>query len=198
MLRNQKLRILLLGPLVFSSAWAAGKARTVANPRDDRAWKRYTNPKLGYCINYPKRWQRGNALDGAGIYARTGITKHSLPAGAVDVTAFADAAEPFKNISLTSDMQANIDGLQRFARVEDTQVLEQRRVTVSGEDALFLKAKYFDPRERSSWIEEIILTRRNGLLYRLELQARADQMRRFEPVFARFAGSFRFNCHGRR
>ena len=76
--------------------------------------------------------------------------------------------------------------------------MEQHRLMVGGAEALFLKTRYFDPRERSFWIEEIILTRRNGLLYRMELQSRADQIRRFEPVFARFASSFQFDCRSRR
>ncbi len=188
----------LLGTLVFSFAWASGKPRTLTTPRADRGWKRYTNTQWGYCVNYPRRWQRGDAIDGSGIYARTGVTKRSLPAGAVDITAFNDAPAAVKNVSLSSDMEADMDGLRKFVRAEETRILEQRQMTIAGADALFLKAKYFDPREKSFWVEEIILTRRKGRLYRLELQSRADQMRRFEPVFVRFASSFQFDCHNPR
>ena len=193
MLLSRMLRILLLGTLVFSAAWAATNARKDAHPRDDRAWKRYTNHAVGYCVNYPRRWWKAEAFDGAGMYVTTGVTKYSLPSGALDISAAPDVPA-LKTISLSTDMQADIDSLSKFVKAEDTKVLEQHRLTIADSDALYLKARYFDPRERSSSVKEIVLTRRDGLLYRLELQARSDQLRRFEPVFDRFVNSFQFDC----
>lgn len=198
MLRHQKLRIFLLGTLVVSSA-VTGLARQRSElSKDDRSWKQYANRQTGYCVSYPRRWQKGDAFEGAGMYALTGTTRSSLPAGALDITAFPDAPAALTKISLSGDMQAHLDGLRKYVKAEETQVLEERRLTVAGAEALLLKARYFDPRERSFWVEEVLLTRRNGMLYRMELQSRADQIRRFEPVFARFAASFQFDCHSPR
>ena len=196
MLWPQQLRLLLLSALIVSTALSsfAGTRKENAS-RDDKAWKRYTNKQIGYCVNYPRRWQKGDAFEGAGFYAATGVTRYSLPSGALDVTALPDEAPAsIQTVSLSGDMQAHIDGLRKYVKAEETQVIEQRRIIVAGADGLFLKARYFDPLERSFWVEEIVFTRRNGLLYRLELQSRADMVRRFEPVFARFASSFQFDC----
>lgn len=127
------------------------------------------------------------------MYAATGVTKYSLPSGALDVSAVEDVPK-LKTINLSSEMQADIDSLTKFVKAEETKVLEERHTMLAGADALYLKARYFDPRERSSWVKEIVLTRRAGFLYRLELQARSDQLRRFEPVFAKFVNSFQFDC----
>lgn len=197
MLRQVQLRNLLLGTLLLVSSVTGLAGSREKTSRDDRSWKRYANRQVGYCVSYPRRWRKGDAFDGAGFYAFTGTTRYSLPAGAVDVTAFSDDIAALKPVSLSGDMQAHLDGLRKYVKAEETKVLEERTLSVGGSDALFLKARYFDPRERSFWVEEVILTRRNRLLYRMELQARADQIRRFEPVFARFARSFQFECDAR-
>lgn len=189
---------LLLLAVPFCFAGTHPKAALSKPNRDDRAWKKYTNHQAGYCVSYPRRWQHGEVFEGAGMYAATGITRYSLPAGALDISVFPDDSATVKKVSLSGDMQAHLDGLRKYVKAEETQILEQRHIEIAGAEGLLLKARYFDPRERSFWIEEVALTRRDGLLYRMELQARADQVRRFEPVFARFAGSFQFHCGARR
>jgi hypothetical protein len=57
-----------------------------------------------------------------------------------------------------------------------------------------MKVRYLDPRDRRIWVDEIIFSQRDGLSYRLELEARADQLERFEANFTRFVNSFQMEC----
>ena len=165
-------------------------------PKEDRAWKRYANKEWGYCISYPRRWHRGQAFDGAGLYAAVNRKNSSLPIGALDVAAFADGPAVTR-VGFHSDVEAHLEGLRRFAHAQDTEILEQRAFPLSGTDGLFVKARYFDPVERSEWIEELVFARHNGVLYRLELQTQEQYLSRFEAVFARFAQSLALECRGR-
>src|SRR5947209_7359511 len=52
----------------------------------DSSWKTYSNPKLGFCVEYPARWVRSSAFEGDGMYFETGVKKFSLPIGEIDVS----------------------------------------------------------------------------------------------------------------
>ena len=61
------------------------------------------------------------------------------------------------------------------------ETLAQQRLKVQGFTALYAKNRYYDPLERSTWVEEVVFVERKGELYRLELQCSPDQIDRFEP-----------------
>jgi len=65
---------------------------------------------------------------------------------------------------------------------------------LSGNSALFTKERYFDPQDRASWADEILLVNNAQTLYRLELECRSDQLALFEPVFTHIVSSLRFDC----
>jgi hypothetical protein len=189
----------LLGALALTPLFPASAYDK--SSRLDRAWKRYVNAKTGYCVSYPRRWVRGDAYDGDGLYAESGMRKLSAPLGSLDISATSEenltpqAKTPaIQPVNFNADAESHMDGLKRFLRVQDTEILDRRPFKLAGADSLLLKTRYFDPREHSSWIEEIVFARKNGVLYRLELQARADQIERFEPIFTRFVNSFQFEC----
>lgn len=93
------------------------------------------------------------------------------------------------------DFQTHLDGLKRFARAKDLRVLDQRETDLLGRSALWAKDSYTDPLDRTSWIEEMVLTRRLDVLYRIELECRSDQAARFESVFNQIVASFQPNCN---
>jgi hypothetical protein len=165
--------------------------------KQDRSWKLYNNPQWGYCVSYPSRWLKGDAFDGAGIFVETGARKSSKPLGAIDVGAL-PAPEPpparATALSLVDDLEVHLDGLKKFERAEDMVLLEKREMQIVGSSALFTKDRYYDAQERATWVEEIIFMHHKGALYRLELECRADQLPRFEPVFNMFVSTFRFDC----
>lgn len=165
--------------------------------RQDRAWKRYRNEQWGYCVSYPKRWFRGDAFDGAGLFVGTGAEKYSKPTGEIDVAAVPNhLAANSKALSLTlvDDLNMHFDGLRRFERAERMEVLEQRPMTLVDSPALYTRDRYYDPLERATWLEEIVFVRHNGVVYRLELESRADQLSRFDPVFEHVVSTFQFDC----
>lgn len=170
--------------------------------RADRAWKRYRNENLGYCVSYPSRWMRGAAFDGSGLFVETGVTRSSRPTGEIDIGPL-DAPGPddarLKPAALTSEnlddvLHEHLSGLQKFERAERLQVVEQRRIKVQGLDALYAKDKYYDPLERTTWMEEVVFVTRRGQLYRIELQCPPDQIQRFETVFAYLVNTFELDC----
>ena len=162
-------------------------------PKQDSVWKRYLNTEWGYCVSYPARWHRGDAFEGSGIFVETGVKRGSSPVGEIDVAALhPETAGP--QLSLVDDLQVHLEGLRKFERAQHLEVLEQRPIDVAGLSALFTKERYYDPLERAQWMNEIVFMRRDGVLYRLELACRADQLSRFEPAFARFLGTFQFQC----
>ncbi len=185
-------RLLFLVCSVLALSTAVGAQN---QPRQDRAWKHYVDKQAGYCISYPSRWIRGDRSEN-GLYFTTGVTRYSTPIALLDVSTTADdtslsSAVP---VSLTTDYQSHVEGLEKFIRVNGVQTLDQRKLTVGGQPALFTRAQYADPKEKSNWMEAIVLLHREHMLYRLELQSQARSWSRFEPVFQHFVDSFQTDC----
>lgn len=165
--------------------------------KQDRAWKVYRHPSLGYCVSYPSRWHKSDAFDGAGLLVSTGATKFSRPSGAIDFAVLSDppsADARSRRVSLREDLQDHLDVLVRFERAERMEFLEKRELSFLGSAALFTKNRYYDPQDRKSWVEEILFINREETLYRIEMQCRADQLTRFEPIFSYLLTTFRFDC----
>lgn len=165
--------------------------------RLDTSWKRYRNPQWGYCVSYPRRWYKGDAFEGSGLFVETGAKKFSKPVGEIDVAAVSTPSDNGPKpvlLTLVDDLKLHLAGLAKFERAERMEVLEQRPLSLVGKPALFTKDRYYDPLERATWIEELVFTHRNDTVYRLELECRADQVQRFEPVFTRVVDTFRFEC----
>lgn len=177
----------LLLPIGLLTVAYAGSSKTPSTHRLDSAWKRYANADLGYCVSFPSRWVRSSTYDGAGMYVETGIKKYGRPEGEMDISAFSD-------IKTVDYLESHLDGLKKFERAEDLQVLDKRDIPLLGTTALFTKDSYSDPLDDTQWIDEIVLARDHNMLYRLELECRKDQLQRFEPLFAQFVRSFRFDC----
>ena len=168
---------------------------TGSPPRLDRAWKKYRNAQWSYCVSYPSRWVKGDAFEGAGLFVETGTKKFSKPLGEIDIAALApEQAVRAEVINLKQDVEAHFDGLKRFERAEQVEMLEQHELRFQGYAAVFAKDRYYDPQERATWLEELVLVNRKDSLFRLELECRADQATRFEPVFSRVMDTFRFDC----
>jgi hypothetical protein len=185
----------LLGCLAFSSLLTAFVS-VGENVKDDRTWKRFRSRDHGYCVSYPSRWSRGMAFDGAGLFVETNSGKSSRPTGEIDFgplsTPLADAR--MQPVSLTENFEAHLDGLRRFQRAERMEILEKREMQFLGNSALFTKSRYYDPQDRATWMEEVLFVNRAETLYRIELECRADQLTRFEPVFSHLVGTFQFDC----
>ena len=162
-------------------------------PKQDRAWKAYENGQWGYCLSYPSRWAKGDAFDGAGIFVATGERRFSRPVGEIDVGALPGGPDG-PSLTLVEHRDAHLEGLKRFERAVSLEILDQHEMQVAGNRALFTKDRYYDPQERAAWVDEIILTERKNMVYRLELECRADQVERFEPVFQIVIRTFRFDC----
>jgi len=174
--------------------------------RLDKAWKRYRNPNLGYCVNYPSRWTKDGAFDGTGLVVETGKQKFSKPMGEIDMGLLSlptseDARLKAASLSnseaddlLLDEMKDHIAGLEKLMRVERVETVDQHSMRMQGNSALFVKNKYYDPLERSNWTEEIVFVKRQDGLFRLELQCQTDQVNRFEPVFANVVNTLQFEC----
>lgn len=196
----------------FGCLAAYGAAGDTGNPiaeavkphgeRSDRAWKRYRNNDLGYCVSYPSRWARGDAFDGSGLFVETGLHRYSKPVGEIDIGPLAlegpeDARLKTTSLageSLDRDLEEHMDGLRKFARAEKMEILEQRPMKLQGAAALYVKNRYYDPLERSTWMQEVVFVKHSGQLYRLELECKPDQIGRFEAVFAYLVNTFEFDC----
>jgi hypothetical protein len=170
--------------------------------RVDRAWKRYRNPDLGYCVSYPSRWERAYAFNGSGLVVETGLHRNSKPSGEIDFGPL-DSQGPedarlapasLTPSSLDDDLLEHLAGMRKFARAEKMEVLAQHPLKLQGYTALYAKSKYYDPLERSNWVEEIVFVTRKGELFRIELQCPPDQINRFEPVFAYLVNTFDLDC----
>lgn len=186
---------LLSGSFAFLSLWGVPASAGSTN-RLDHAWKQYHNVERSYCVSYPSRWHKGDAFEGAGLFVETGEKKFSKPIGEIDVAAVPASTDAGDHafLTLVDDLKVHLAGLAKFERAERMQVLEQRPLQLAGRAALFTKDRYYDPLERSTWMEELVLSRRDDVVYRLELECRADQTQRFEPVFTRFIDTFQFDC----
>jgi len=193
---KQFLRAAMLCALVCSGLTSAPPSGS----RQDRAWKRYHNTNVGYCVNYPSRWLREEAFDGTGMVMETGIKKYSKPIGEIDIgllplPTMEDARmAPATSDSLLDDLKDHIAGLHKFVRAERLQTIDQHAMEMQGHSALFVKNRYYDPLERADWTEEVIFVKRQGELFRLELQCQSDQVARFEPVFTYVAQTMQFDC----
>ncbi|MDQ2774877.1 MAG: hypothetical protein M3Y57_08135 [Acidobacteriota bacterium] len=183
-----RLRTGLLLSAIFLSLNAFG-ARNPA--KQDTSWKRYVNKDVGYCVSFPARWVREEAFDGAGMYFETGLRKFSMPIGELDI-----AASPAPD-ELSDIVDLHLQGLKKFERAQEVEVLDRREVQFLDTSALLTKDRYFDPQDRHKWVNEILLARHNKLLYRLELVCRADQLERFDAVFSRFVKTFKFECNAK-
>jgi hypothetical protein len=170
--------------------------------RVDRTWKRYRNADLGYCVSYPSRWLKGDAFEGTGLVVKTGVGRSAKPVGEIDIGPLnppgpEDARlEParFKPDTLDQDLKEHLAGLEKFVRAEKLEILDKQHLKVQGFDALYVKDQYYDPLERSNWMEEVVFVERKGELYRIELQCPPNQINRFEPVFVYLVNTFEFDC----
>ncbi|MGA8026501.1 MAG: hypothetical protein WB992_05105 [Bryobacteraceae bacterium] len=164
----------------------------LANPGSslklDRVWKRYRNPRWGFCVSYPARWVKGDAFDGAGIFVEAGLKKRSRPTGEINI-----AAEPGA-FGLVQNVEVHLDGLKKFERAEQVELLEKREIQLLGSSALFAKDRYYDPLDHSRWMDELVFANHKQTLYKLELECPTDQVTRFEPVFTRLVSTFEFDC----
>jgi hypothetical protein len=178
---------------------AANQAFAESQPRQDRAWKHYVNKQNGYCVSYPSRWIRTSGFEGAGLSVTTGVTRYSMPIASLDISVIPDEPQTVEAtpISLSDEYETHVVGLKRFVRAEQIETLEERQLAVSGLNGLFTRARYYDPKEKSDWVEAIVFTRRNGMTYRLELQSKAAAWHRFEPIFQKFVDSFQVECGSR-
>jgi hypothetical protein len=194
---RRKILFTCLGVLCVSAMAAAAGSPSF---KPETSWKRYRNKQWGYCVSYPSRWFKGEAFEGSGIFVETGVKKHSRPVGEIDIGALPNKArDPDQPapISLTENFQLHVEGLKKFERAERLEILEKRPLELFGNSALFTKDRYFDPLDRATWVDEIMLVNRGDTLYRLELECRSDQLARFEPVFAHFVSTFQFDCRRR-
>jgi hypothetical protein len=179
---------------LFMASVDAGSAPTA---RLDSAWAHYYNAEARYCVSYPQRWYKSDVLDGSGLYVMSGPKKHARATGEIDVVLFQAAASHdvhTASVSLKDSYESHVEGLKKFERAERMEVMEQHPVEVAGVAGLFTKDKYYDPQDRSNWIEEVIFVERAGGVYRLEMECKADQVSRFEPVFSHLVRSFQFEC----
>ncbi len=191
MVFTQKYGSVTLAAVLFSFALAqAGPV-----PRQDTAWKRYRNPGANFCVSYPSKWLVTDVYEGSGIVFSSGAKKHSRPSGEIDIS-----AQPIPNsltetsFTLGGDFQTHVEGLKRFVRATDLEILDKRDLSLFGTSALWAKDRYTDPLDHSSWLEEIVLTRRENVLYRIELECRSEQAARFESVFNQIVASFQPGC----
>jgi hypothetical protein len=106
----------------------------------------------------------------------------------------ADARTKPVETTLAEDLQEHLVGLQKFARAERLEILDQHTMDVQGTKALFVKNQYYDPLERTNWMEEVVFLKHKGELYRVELQCPPSQIKRFEPVFAYLVNTIEFDC----
>lgn len=161
------------------------------------SWKHYRNKQWGYCINYPSNWFKGDAFDGSGIFIKARVKKHARFLGEIDVSAILASPDNLNHsvpIKLTESLQTHLDGLRKFERAQELEILEQRPIELHDTAALFTKDRYFDPQDGKRWIDETVLVNRGQILYTLELVCRSEQVAHFEPVFTHFVGTFQPDC----
>lgn len=184
--------------LVLTALIGTGSGSAGSTLRLDRAWKTYLNRTAGFCISYPSRWAKSETYDGSGLAVTAGMKKHSpIPVGSMDVRALPGSDLHPASRTLDSDFDLQLTGLKKFVRAEEVEILDRRTFTLGASPSLFVKVRYLDPRDRRIWVDEIVFTRHDHLSYRLELEARADQLERFEANFNQFVNSFQMECSGR-
>lgn len=184
-----------VGVLVVIALTATGYSSAGSALRQDRAWKTYLNRTAGFCISYPARWAKSETYDGSGLAVTAGARKHSpIPVGSMDVSALPGAETHPASLDLDKNFDLQLAGLKKFVRAEQLEILDRRTFTLGANPSLFMKVRYLDPRDRRIWVDEVIFARRDRLSYRLELEARADQLERFEANFTHFVNSFRMEC----
>lgn len=142
-------------------------------------------------MEYPKHWIRSDAAGETGIAFSTGEKRYSMPVGEIDVTVL---TTPDDSSQL---LQAHMEGVKKFVRAEEMQILDSENITVDGTPATLMKDRYRDRLEKQDWTEEIIYARHDDKLYRLEVVSRSDEAARFQLMFGRMVRSFSFECHGK-
>lgn len=181
-----------LSSLLTSSASGGSAAK------QDAVWKRYYNAEAKYCVSYPVRWYKADAFDGSGLYVIAGVKRHSRATGEIDLGIIDSPAMGNQahttSAKLTDDFESHLNVLKKFERADRVEVLDQHATQIAGNPALFTKDRYYDPQDRSTWLEEVLFVQRKAELYRLELECKADQIARFEPVFSQFVSSLEFDC----
>ena len=184
--------ILSIAATLIPSALPADISPDIAS-----SWKHYRNKQWGYCINYPAHWFKGDAFEGSGIFIKARAKKHVRFLGEMDVSAIPDGPDNLNHpvpVRLTESLQTHLDGLRKFERAQQLEILEQRPIELHGTAALFTKDRYFDPQDGKRWIDEIVLVNRDQTLYTLELVCRSEQVAHFEPVFTQFVSTFQLDC----
>lgn len=196
---GSKLCWLKIAPTCTAAVWIFVLPAIAAKmPKTELSWKKYHNKTWGYCVSYPSRWLKGEAFEGSGLVISTHLKKHFLPLAEIDVSARADEQRPGDPVLLAEAVRAHLEDLKKFERAQRIETLEQHVEEISNDTALFTKQRYVDAQDGKSWIEEMVLRNRGTRLYRFELECRADQIARFEPVFTYLLSTFAPDCKRRR
>jgi hypothetical protein len=146
-------------------------------------------------VDYPARWISGEALDGAGFFLKPGPNRHRTSLAEIDGTVFPDGAA---GTTLIEEARFHADDLRKFELAQQLRLLDQHDTLLFGSPALFTRDTYYDPQNHATMVDEIVFAVHAGMLFRLELASREDELSRFEPVFQHLVGSFRFDCPAHR
>lgn len=196
--------LLVCAALTFAgfSVFAGSRPKIEIPPaRDDGAWKNYYNRQAGYCVDYPSHWVSGEAFEGSGFFLLPAPNRHSSSLAEIDGAVLPEGLRPeaalpgnAASFTLIEEAQLHVEHLGKFGLAEQPKLVEQHDTLLFGSPALFTEDSYYDPQNHQAMVDEIVFANHAGMLYRLELASRADELDRFEPVFQRLVGSFRFNC----
>jgi hypothetical protein len=165
--------------------------------------RHYFNSNYNFCIEYPKKWQRNEALDGNAIaLLPPGQRAGPLPYSAIFVGGHVNqTSEQDENRGETLD-EIFESGLKAFqegdAAFKATQlkVTERRRSRLVGYPVLVSTIEYV--LDNRYWQEhQILILTRSDAVFELTLTCRADQIQKFTPIFNGIVHSFRIRCNSR-
>lgn len=198
-----------LASLMLACAIGLGAPTMAArNGPDRQEWTHYKNARWGFCVDYPAAWRASEPSDGSGVtlYPKNGADSKSDPY--ISITGVPDQPD-FDNSNVVLDDSPPMDLEGNLARVlgnlrdydhaSDIRVLEKRKLTFQGFDALSTNVRYRTSTSGGDWTDETLWINDEYIIFAATVFGRPDEVSKLEPVYQEIVKRrFRLECNEKR
>ncbi len=182
------LSAVLLGSVAVTPAQTSSTRTPPATPP---AWKRYCQPKGGFCFKYPSSWSiLGEVFAGNGVVVAPPQKQDRTLWDAITVTLIVPAPEGDEEpLGLDGVIEQASSGLRE--RGQDFETVQRQRRTVDHKPAQLLKVRYYEKSNAHDWIEEMVFIEGpDNEIYSVALKCSPQDLTRLEPVFKQVLASW--------
>jgi len=176
----------LFSAVLASALGFASSAQTPAPAHKPLPLKKYCQPRIGFCFNYPTSWDKvGDVFDGNGVVIAPPQKGDPTLWDGITVALVAPAPEgDEEGLGLNGIIEQAQAGMRDAG--QNFQTLQRQERTVDHMPAQMLKAQYREKATGRDWIEELVFIEGpDNEIYSVALKCSPQSLAKLEPVLRR-------------